>query len=850
MPVENNIQPWDYEITDSDDSDSDSNPEDPAVVEERRRRYRPGDEIDNTDEMYNFRVLEHNQKRRCLSERIDEVESGDSNEAVVVWPDEKLSDPWMDQLHSNGDAKTPRKKLKLNPASERLFWLKKNVLPYPEMTLSERSAKSLAASWSDANEVEAQMRDLDESLMTLVFKAEVAVHLKGHLLAAFLRREGGLDPLMRECWPEVFQRLLTAVYHEIARFNQESGARQALSRCVRLLRETVEKRETFHPAVHRLGLTGSYEQPHLADPDEWCLYEYYKKQDERCFLLQEVPMLHYPLPHALRGIDTAATSVFVTTCYELVLPIRRRQQTWRDEASPLASNKGVIERENQGLALSDWTADFRRQSYSAESPWLDSENLSVFRRHLLLLQSITSTHLNGSYQAVIVLSLLALTDPFYNSSRMTFDNRQRAPLLRPLRADIFRFLARSLSFLYADLDLPLACLHMMKKISSEMLPRQCLGDRGRLVLTQMEILVRYGFHRQARDLFWQWFGRFPSTSWIHEELVLIYTTGALNVIQEELMELKLTLLLHYQCKDAQHQDLGCWKKHVVPLLRSTKTKLLLLKSIMLRCLSDLTLREDFRRDCNNALSVCQFYLLIHKKVDAQDCTTNDGHFNHLYYRLRWNDVPKDASFLRAFLWTCPRDVSRGRDWITTKRQELDQNLKQVWIQACHMEAPRAYADLLFTYLTGSLFFDSLESNRQLIEETETAYIKSTAGRHHRVALLTRLLVVHDDLEGAFLPVDPSVDFSDKEIKRLACLPFPAPSIVHPTTKQEHLTGALTAQRRIDEFSVDSLRDALHDFRKCDLSSDEKFVAYLRRRDSLMDVHLDVGLRVLRFAKNI
>jgi hypothetical protein len=391
---------------------------------------------------------------------------------------------------------------------------------------------------------------------------------------------------------------------------------------------------------------------------------------------------------------------------------------------------------------------------------------------------------------------------------------------------------------------------MMKRHFSLQLLPLCLGDHGRLVLTQMEILVRYGYHKPARDLFWHWFGRFPCTSWLHQELVLIYTAGALNVIQEELMELKVTLLLHLQCRNVKFEDIGCWKKHVVPMLRSCKTKLLLLKSILLRCLSNLTQREDFRRDLNNALTVCQMYLLIHKKVDARDTTVNAAYYSNLYFRLRWNDSPDDSPHLRAFLWPMPRDVTSFNSWFHSHHQTLSKEIKVQWMQFCQQETPRMYADVLFTYLTGALFFDENESNRELIQETQTAYIKATAGRHHRIAILTRLLVLYDDMEGALLPVDPSKDFTHRDVIASASRPDPAPSTVHPHIRPENLTGALTVQRRIDEFTVDTMRDSLSGFRKCDLGTPDKFCTYLRRRDSLMDVHLDVGLRLLRFAKQI
>ncbi len=779
-----------------------------------------------------------------LSDRIQELE---------IQPDGSLSQEAEMRIWSGGEfppdvfAENPprkNKKLKVDPALERFVWLKKSVLAPPELTLRDRSAMALAAAWTDRAEVESQMEEMGDSDMALVFKAEVGVYLKGHALAAFVRREGGLETLMHRCWPEVFQRLLTSVYKEISRFDQTAGARQALSRCVREFREKTEARRSFHPAVHRLGLTASFEQhtSSLPDAEEVELYEYYWMQEERHFESHSYPPLKYPLPYALRNIDSAATTIFVDSCFEPLPTIRNRQKFWRNRREITGSD---IQDEENGKVLSQPTADFRQRSYTKKSPWLEEENLSPFRRHLLLLCAITRSYQNHSLQAVVVMSVLALADPFYSASRMTADNRHRAPLLRPLRFDVYWYLARALSWLHVDMDLPLACLERMKRGYAELLPPLCLGDRARIVLAQLEIFVRYGYYKQARDLFWLWHDRLPSTSRLYEELVLIYCAGALHAIQDEWAELKLTILVHQRCR-----DLGCWKKHVVPMLRSSKTKMLLLKSILLRCLSDMTLREDFRRDCNNALLVCQMYLIMQKKLDVRDLFVRGEHYQNIRYKIMWNECPDNSPHLRSFLWVLPWNCNNMDSWAILK-ERYDNSIKPQLAEASQQVMPRMYADYLFSLLTTSLVFNFHKRNRDLIQETQTAYLKSTGGRHHRIAILGRLLAVHDDDQFGLLPVNPTVDFSKKEVKEEAERPYPAGvSIVHPQAKLEELTGAGTVQRSIDEFATETMRHSLGNFRGLNWNSDEAFCQYLRDRDSMMAVHFDVGLRILRFAKKM
>jgi hypothetical protein len=333
---------------------------------------------------------------------------------------------------------------------------------------------------------------------------------------------------------------------------------------------------------------------------------------------------------------------------------------------------------------------------------------------------------------------------------------------------------------------------------------------------------------------------------------MIYASGVLSAVQEELLEIKLTILFHQKCQDAEKKDLGCWKKHVVPMLRSTKTQLLLLKSILLRCLLDLTLQEDFRRDCNNALNICQIYLLLQNKVNAHDTSSNRSFFENFYTRLRWNDSSFNSLYLQPFLWPIAEDVSSASSWSYVKDVTFKESAKADWATSSHQENPRLYPDCLFSLLASALFFEDAEDViHDLITETETAYIKSTAGRHHRIPILTRLLLAWDDLEAARLPVHPLVDFSDPEIRRRAGLSDPAPSLVHPGLLKQDLTAHKMVQQRIEEFAVESLSDGLRGFDfLADLSVDETFCDYLRRRDSLVDVHLDVGLRVLRFAQKI
>lgn len=690
-------------------------------------------------------------------------------------------------------------------------WWRRHLIKPPPASLRERSAAAVAASWTDGLDVKKQMIQLGDSDMALVFKAEVAVHLKGHQLVAFILEAGGLESLMHRCWPEVFQRLLTSVYLEIGRFDQKPSARQALSKSVQLFREATETRSTFHPAVHRLGLTGSYDQTALAEEEDVWLLECYRIQDSRRSLLGFCPPLTYPLPHSLRlevGLVDYLADCSLAACEK----VSRTRAQWRQEVS--ASQQ---DGENKGLVQSEWSARFRRESYpSAEdSPWRDWENASPNRRRLLLLRSMVMSHLNEGQPQVMVAAFLALTDYGYAG-----DSRAML-LLRPFRMDVYRYLARALSAMHAVMDLPLACLAMMKKGYSEQLPMLCLGDWARLALTQLEILVRYGLQKQARDLFWFWYGRWPSRSWLHEEWVMIYAMGVLQWVQESLLEIHITQTLHQTCGEAD-----CEPKHQRPLERSCKTKILCLKSIFLRCLSDLTLREDFRRDCNNGLLLCQLFdlMLTHKKGSGTSEKYREF-FKSLRERLLWNQDLDNSPHLEAMVQPVVFfQPSSYLEWLSIHVQH--NNTFRVKIEELSLvKDPRVYPDHLFSlvvlrfhypYEETPLYEDAYDNG--LVRLTKRIYSQVTGDRHHRIALLKQWI----DLS----PQNPTPDKGGR--KKMS----------------------LVKEIQIGEFLLSTMRDCLKGFSPVDLASDENFCMYLRRRDSSMVVWLEAGLRSYRFAPSV
>ena len=123
---------------------------------------------------------------------------------------------------------SPTKKQKMGVDYQCMERLKRDMPEPLPFSLREKSAQALAVEWSANRRVQEEM-DAMESGSSEAFKMEVAVHLKGKDLAVFLRSSGGLIALMDQGWPELAQRLLTAVYRDMSRFNQNQMARQDLS---------------------------------------------------------------------------------------------------------------------------------------------------------------------------------------------------------------------------------------------------------------------------------------------------------------------------------------------------------------------------------------------------------------------------------------------------------------------------------------------------------------------------------------------------------------------------------------------------------------------------------------------
>ena len=253
--------------------------------------------------------------------------------------------------------------------------------------LREKSAQALANHWMALGRVKEEMKAMGFSEMATVFKKEVAVHLNGHCLAEFLRWNG-LDTINQRGWPEVAQRLIVAVYLEMARFDQTQLARQDLSQRVKAFWDITKERIYVVMTVNRLGLSKTYKQSDLSEYNA-VIYQYHWTQAQRFLCQGFCPMLIFPLVPVLR-IDPKETRYMVEKCYPPSESITANKKRWSQKVrSQVRWNK------DGGFILSEELAEYRQNSYDDCEEWSHLEDRSLVYRHFMLLQTVAQCSFNN-----------------------------------------------------------------------------------------------------------------------------------------------------------------------------------------------------------------------------------------------------------------------------------------------------------------------------------------------------------------------------------------------------------------------------------------------------------------------
>ena len=721
--------------------------------------------------------------------------------------------------------KTKKKKAAL--AVRRMEWIEQ-LIPMPaQLSLMEKSAEALAKTYSDNETLLPELSNMEKSDIAGFFKIQVGAFLKGVHLAQMIDNEKGLAKLERNSCDQLFQKFLINLIHERDRLDQPPPIATRLTNCLRAYKILVDRSLDVQHNVHRLGLTKAFKQDNLITRLDFLMSDYYTHLDDRTpYVTGSLPVV-YPLPHVLR-IDPVATYDKRSRCFPLgELTLKRMAEMYATCESP--SERMA---EFKGLELSHYSEEKRHERLKNMA-----RDRTVGSRHLTMLTSMVRAQFNGAPQLVLITALMALVEPFYSASRASLEDASNAPLLRRFRFDIFWFLSCALSTFYACLDLPLACYAMAKKS----LPRfVCVGDEMRLAIMYQNILVMYGHWKPARHLFQQWFFRMPVSSWMFEELVLVHVKGVFRSIEELFVEIYITNMIHGHCGRL------CDEMYIDKAYKTIDRRVSEVQRMAFQVLAKVHVQFRFQSELQLIVQLCSYYKIMLKKMERDNENTYANELKHIWQKMQWERSSTTSQHIQPFVRQLPYGIDSTYYWTILINDTVNHNRRQ-WETAGLLSTSLSLADALFS-LIGCMLHNKRTSFSlpDLITKAIDQYERFTNCRHYRIPLLKKLQLVVNDPSNVALPPNDSIvlpyHFRRSVSHIVGC--------EHPGVPQEKLTAVGMSQEEIKRFSR-TAKDSLNNFASLEeWSNDDMFVAYLRQRDEMMPVWMDVGLTSFRYAEHM
>jgi hypothetical protein len=674
----------------------------------------------------------------------------------------------------------------------------------PSNSLLEKSAQTLAEAWMRGENVMPDFFDSRfQSQMSLIFKLQIAIYLKGAQLFLWLRSQNGLESLAAEAWPDLFQKLLTVIFNEVDKVDQRVSIRNSLLYLLEDYQKIVRTSPDLQHTLHRLGLTHYFRQGKTHYEDNLQLFYYWYLEDRSPNFRGVLPMV-YPMPFVLQS-RWPKIKDYREAFYATNPSIQDKKKEWQ-----LSVTAEEYKNENEGKSISPATSQKQKSLYEAYC-----EHYTPSERFMSCLSVMVRSQVNGSYPVVLVAALLSLIHPFYSGK-----SDSSYPSLRMFRVDIFWFLSRALCLFYAQLDLPLVCFFMAQQ---SMGPFPLLSDRMRLALCYQAIAVNYGHWFAAVKVYDEWCSKVPSSSWLYEELVFNHIVGLFWRMENLLVEMYINKILHQACSKE------CWQKHIQShtwRLKAIKMKLL---GAVYRTICQHAPQQKFRQNMDIVLYLCEVYEITIEKI------LHNNRGSHFDYKLKkiWEKLQNNTDFntsrhLTPFIRSLPYYPASQYFWDNLIQNHVD-NHKRLLQSFSLMDTPKTYADRLFSLVVNMLYhYNHDQPYFSVIQATLQAYQKSTAGRHYRIPLLRRLLQVNKD------PVTHQLKASNNQAEH-----------VHAGLTPAEISAVDMTQREIEAFAI-TARDSRNDFEHKDLSNDEKFIMYLKQRDPLMPAWIDMGLDCLRF----
>jgi hypothetical protein len=348
-----------------------------------------------------------------------------------------------------------------------------------------------------------------------------------------------------------------------------------------------------------------------------------------------------------------------------------------------------------------------------------------------------------------------------------------------------------------------------------------IGDKMRHALFVQSILVSYGHWQSATTLFYEWFHRMPCLSWLYQELVLVHAKGVFSQIQDGLMEVWITKQLHANC------TVHCHEKFIHKTLRKMKRQIDELHHINLHCLTK-NATDSFTSELCLINQLCQLYKInIAVSFYNIEMTMSNAEekLATISKYMRWDTYSYTSPHLQPFIHQLAPKVDSYYHWEEQLKQ-IREEKRNVVEDATGISTSRTIADHLYSILSCMIIHVDFNPDMfPVILETCKEYELYTFGRHYRIPLLQRL---HDVMYSYRDHTLPSRDGFSKTKK-----PY------HAQVALAKKTAIGTCLLEIQTFSS-TLRDAIQDFEHEQWTSDTSFIKYLKERDPVMLLWLDIG----------
>ena len=690
----------------------------------------------------------------------------------------------------------------------------------------QERAQQVSAAATFSAWIEAVGQASVETTLFAVFLVQVGLYLSGQFLCRLISvaAHGHLKKLGADCPEGLWQRFLTHVINEKDNAIHSDEIRFELTKYWKMYRSEMKNQEFVDHRLYRLGLVDHLSPDMLNHRFQLLCYYFYLQRDSasRPNYTLFLPLVH-PLPKLLQIDDSCLTA------------------SSRQGFLALHNNILLIELKLREAAVTHTTPDRCELSVLAlrEQRIQELHQWSASARHITLLRAMARSVFVGAPHLTVVLGFMALLEPFYSIGTPCLTDGPDGRILKRFKCDIYWFLATALSILYAQLDLPLACLAMARQclkgcafdaMSSAAPGIDSFGDEIRHALVTQNVLVLYGHYDNANVLFEQWFRHLPLTSSLYAEFFMIHVKGVFWQTEDTLVELWLTNLYH-----DTYCDLFCYAEYVEGHLLKARKALDSLARLVHQGLAKSSLSYGLQSELNVVLQLCEVY----QHTLTCILSRNRGHYAYLlrllWEKIQWDQYPDMSPHLAPFMAILPYSTASPFFWKVLITRTLEDD-KEKYAKQSFLKVARIHADQTFTLMTSLLI--NAEHNGEVdvvpvIEAALESYKTCTGHRHHRVTLLTHLLHVFTHQN----------DYQLSNPEETSNLPWftwnPWKRTEHKNEPDDRKSAVGMTQTAIHEFACNAMVDAAPDH--VVWRNDEMLCSYLRQQDERMPAWIHAGL---------